>query len=93
MTDFSWIEMASGADGGVVVDQQDWVGRCVERMSELCPTIDQDDATQMAQAMWSLARFRRRGPDAVAAFLLYNSGVRPGLIFARDSDPKARRAA
>ncbi|WP_280155487.1 hypothetical protein [Piscinibacter sp. XHJ-5] len=66
-----------GADRSAGVEQHRWVGRCVESLSELCPAIAADEARLMAQAMWTIPRFRSRGPDAVAALLAGDSISEP----------------
>ncbi|HEV7913093.1 MAG TPA: hypothetical protein VGP22_04965 [Albitalea sp.] len=74
---FDWVRIASESPDEVVLDKDSWVGRCAECLTELSPAIEHDEAIHMARAMWSLERFRRRGPDAVAALLMSNPAIRP----------------
>jgi hypothetical protein len=60
-----------------LLEQEVWIGRCAGRMCVLGGSVDPEETTQMARAMWTLQRFRRQTPEAVAAFLLSNSAIRP----------------
>jgi inorganic triphosphatase YgiF len=55
----------------------EWQHRCVEKMLAIQPGIDMIEATQLAIAMWSIERFRRRGPEAMAEVMFSNGAVRP----------------
>ena len=47
-------------------DKADWEKRCIDKMLSIRPDLDVIEATQLAIAMWSIERFRERGPEAMA---------------------------
>lgn len=57
--------------------KQDWERRCVVKMRAIQPDIDVIEATQLAIAMWSIERFRKRGPEAMAQMMFSNGAIRP----------------
>ena len=57
--------------------KSEWQRRCVERMLAIETDIDAIEATQIAIAVWSIERFRRSAPEAVAELVFTNGPVRP----------------
>jgi len=59
------------------VSKAEWQRRCVDKMLLIQPDIDVIEAMQIAIAMWSIERFRERGPEATAEVVFDQCPVQP----------------
>ena len=60
------------------LDKAEWQHRCVDAMLAIKPDVDVIEATQLAIAMWSIERFRERGPEEMARVVFgENAAIRP----------------
>jgi len=58
-------------------DKADWEKRCIDKMLSIRPDLDVIEATQLAIAMWSIERFRERGPEAMAEVVFDHFTIQP----------------
>lgn len=58
-------------------ERHNWVQSCVSCLQQLEDSVDWSEATALAQAMWSLPRYRVQSPGEVAKVILCNRTIRP----------------
>lgn len=67
--------LSVGEAGGMT--KADWQRRCIDKMLSIQPDIDVIEAMQLAIAMWSIERFRERGPEAMAEVVFDQCAIGP----------------
>jgi len=58
-------------------ERRSWVQRCVSCLQQLEDSVDWGEAMALAQAMWSLPRYRGKSPAEAAKVILCNRTIRP----------------